>query len=239
MTQLALPIGSYYYNDRNTIHSDHREEAVIFVNGPSPIAENLLLEKIKNAAQVIGVDGGSRHCMQLGVTPHLVVGDLDSADKQHLTELAKRNVRILKKTDQETTDLEYALQCCVDWGKVKRVTILGGIGGRLDHSLYHLKLLTCEKYAGRVFLDSPFQLAVGLRDGQHAEVKSFQGQQVSVYTLNDKALKASSDGLRWPIQGAPVSQSNESEGEYFSVKILEGDGVCMLYKKEKGEEFHS
>lgn len=233
-----IGMGSYCYSGPNVLLKkavDMSRRAILFVNGPSPSATTLLTERIKEAAKIIAVDGGVKHCLSLNITPHLVVGDLDSAKKEHLEELRQKNVQIIKKEDQETTDLEYALERCVNWEKIEQVTVLGAIGGeRSDHPIYHLKLLTEEKYAGKVLLDSPEELIFGLNEKcSEVEVTSFKGQQVSVYTLNAPRLQVTSQGLKWPLEGAPVSQSNESEGERFSLKVRQGDAICIVNKREK------
>ena len=51
--------------------------AILFANGRVPDAKSLRLS-IADTDLLVGVDGGTEHCLAMGLTPHLVVGDMDS-----------------------------------------------------------------------------------------------------------------------------------------------------------------
>lgn len=113
---------------------------ILFANGhlvPTPEIENL----IRCADRLAGVDGGSRHLRGLGLTPHLAVGDMDSIPRDLLATYQHDGVELhLHPPRKDATDLELAMELALARGAT-RITILGGTGGRLDHTLGNLFLL--------------------------------------------------------------------------------------------------
>ncbi len=88
---------------------------------------------VAGARPVIAADGGLRHARPLGVTPDLLVGDLDSvaaADRAAWPGLAVEAF----PTDKEALDLELALDAARARG-ASRTLVVGAFGGRLDQSL--------------------------------------------------------------------------------------------------------
>ena len=54
------------------------KRSVLFANGDFPENDSLTLEEDDF---LVAVDGGLRHLIQLGLTPQLLVGDLDSVNE--------------------------------------------------------------------------------------------------------------------------------------------------------------
>jgi len=113
---------------------------ILFANGPlipTPAIERLA----RNAERLAGVDGGGRHLHSLGLVPHLAVGDMDSISGELLTRYRAAGVEVHQHPPRKNaTDLELALELALERGAT-RITILGGTGGRLDHTLANLFLL--------------------------------------------------------------------------------------------------
>lgn len=89
------------------------------------------------AINIIAADGGLNHCNAHNVVPSTVIGDMDSVN---LTFLERhRNVIKLDRA-KDKTDLEAA----IDHAKIDdtaRGIIFGGLGKRIDHSMYNLYML--------------------------------------------------------------------------------------------------
>lgn len=113
---------------------------VLLANGPlvlSPAVRALIL----SADRLIGVDGGSRHLHAMDRLPHLAVGDMDSIPPELFERYRAAGVEMhLHPPKKDATDLELALELAMDRGAT-RISILGGTGGRLDHTLGNLFLL--------------------------------------------------------------------------------------------------
>lgn len=71
----------------------------------------------------------------------VVIGDMDSIDEASLRQIKNdHNIELVHIEDQNTTDCEKAIQYCLE-RSAGSILILGGFGGRIDHSLVNLKLM--------------------------------------------------------------------------------------------------
>jgi thiamine pyrophosphokinase len=96
---------------------------------------------ITPAELVIAVDGGSRHCLSLGILPGILIGDLDSTDPELVEKWRQEGVEIIQHPeDKDQTDLELALMLAQTRGAGK-IVVHGAIGGRLDMTFGNLGLL--------------------------------------------------------------------------------------------------
>lgn len=110
-------------------------QAVIFCAGE---IENLGFYHqlpIKQDALIVCADGGYLHAKELGLTPHMIIGDFDSYEG-HIPNLPKMTYPVRK----DATDSFLAADYCLEQG-CKEIWILGGIGSRWDHSLANFYLL--------------------------------------------------------------------------------------------------
>lgn len=110
-------------------------EALLVCSSPRPGAERLVSELASRADLVIGVDGGARVCLTSGVTPDVIVGDMDSLPARDRDVLMSRGVRFeIASADKDVTDLDLALAFAASHG-ADRVTVTACTAGRLDHGL--------------------------------------------------------------------------------------------------------
>ena len=79
---------------------------------------------------IICTDGGFDLAKQAGITPHLLLGDLDSIQSRIPKELPLKTF----PPEKDYTDLELAIHTAIE-KKASHVEIWGGIGGRLDHTV--------------------------------------------------------------------------------------------------------
>ncbi len=97
------------------------------VVGASPTTDSAFIKPIlKQADYIICADGGWNHVYRTGVSPHLIVGDFDSA----CDIIPKETESISLPTHKDDTDLLVA----VKEGLKREYTdfvILGALGGRL------------------------------------------------------------------------------------------------------------
>ncbi len=86
---------------------------------------------------LICTDGAARRLQEFGITPNMIIGDFDSldVDAKHFP-----NTQLRQIADQNTTDLEKALQYCMQLPN-KKILCLGALGASADHSIHNLSLL--------------------------------------------------------------------------------------------------
>ncbi|HQL92135.1 MAG TPA: thiamine diphosphokinase [Anaerolineaceae bacterium] len=118
------------------------KRAILFSNGEAQNPERL---QIRADDYLIAVDGGLKHLEKLGLSPDLLIGDLDSVDSQDLQNLESSSVEVLRFNPQkDDTDLALALREAIKRG-FQRIVIAFGLGGRVDHLLASLGLLEVAK----------------------------------------------------------------------------------------------
>ena len=94
---------------------------------------------------IICADGGLTNARTLGLHPKLLIGDFDSEHKS-LEDPISRTCEIIRlPAEKNMTDTEAAVDLAVSRGYT-RITCLGGLGGRFDHTMGNIGMLS--KYCG-------------------------------------------------------------------------------------------
>jgi thiamine pyrophosphokinase len=200
--------------------------AVIFLNGHIPDLE-LARRLTRPGDTILSADGGTRHALALGLTPSIVIGDLDSlndADRRKL-DLAGTEIRRFPR-DKNETDFELALHHAVEAG-FREILVIAALGGRLDHTLGNLAMLADPSLVGlKVRVDDGLEQAFFVRT--HARVEGHPGDLVSLMPWGGQVTGVVTDGLRWPLRGETLYPdkargiSNELLGEAASVSLESG-----------------
>ena len=103
---------------------------------------------IDGGATVIAVDGGVDHALALGLPVHRAVGDFDSVTGAGLARVEAAGASVERHpAAKDLTDLELALGAATAAG-ARRIVVVGGRGGRLDHALANLLALAAPAVAG-------------------------------------------------------------------------------------------
>ena len=207
-------------NDILTPLINERKDPLILVgNGAYDTA---MLAKFAHLGRVVAVDGGYYGCRLAGITPDLLIGDMDSVDPIDLLD-ARKKTRVHPISEQDTTDLEKALR------NVRAPAILGFgfLGKRFDHSLAALSVLARFTEMHRVML-------VGSEDIVHVTSGPFKmridaGRRLSVWPLGNIEFDRSS-GLNWPLDGLQMSPN----GRVGTSNKMASDRL-EIYPKEGGE----
>lgn len=157
--------------------------AIIFANGlMGGWPENL--DIFPDVDMIIAADGGLKHCSKKGIVPHLVIGDMDSADPHELAAMEEKGVRVHRfPVRKDETDLWLAVRAALD-KKVDEIIILGALGGRWDMTFSNVLLLTSPdlKQLETRILDGNQELFV-LQGGQAARLFGDKGDLLSLMPL--------------------------------------------------------
>jgi len=95
---------------------------------------------------ILCADGGLDYAHKLGLMPNQLIGDYDSTEKPDpATEPAAKHMIILPHV-KDMADTEAALDLVYEKG-FRDVTVLGGLGGRFDHTMGNVGMLL--KYRGK------------------------------------------------------------------------------------------
>lgn len=203
--------------------------ALVFAAGdaPAPWLRSKLLE---GADILVAADGGLAHAADLGLTPDLIVGDLDSVDPALLESFAA--VRVERHpVDKDELDLELALSAARTLG-AERFKVLGAFGGRLDHTLAALLIGAGWATAGHeVSLHGGTHEAYFCTPERVLELTLPAGSTVSLLALAGDAVLTST-GLRFPLTatrlawGSGLGMSNETISA--AVRLRSGSGQAAL-----------
>lgn len=176
---------------------------VLLANGPLTVSP-LIRQVISGAGRLVGVDGGSRHLRPLGVRPHLAVGDMDSIARDLLEDYRRAGVEMhLHPPRKDATDLELALELALTGGAT-RISILGGTGGRLDHTLGNLFLLARCLPAGIPACIMDEAQCVHLTD-RTLTLSGAVGDTLSLLPATPEACGVSLTGLEYPLRDATLT----------------------------------
>jgi thiamine pyrophosphokinase len=196
---------------------------LIFANGELPNFD-AARALIGDDDLLIAADGGTRHILALGLTPHIIIGDLDSTtfDIQPLT---KRGTQVIEfPQDKDATDLELALAHALNMDPTE-IVIVAALGGRLDQTLGNIALLATPQPTP-VTLDDGVEEIFFCRD--QVKVHGSSGDSVSLIPWRDEVVGVLTENLKWPLVGETLYPnktrgiSNEMLGEEASVRIESG-----------------
>jgi thiamine pyrophosphokinase len=201
---------------------------VIFANGQ--LTRSIVLEPDD---LVIAADGGTHHCLGLGIRPQVVIGDLDSVRDDELEALSAQGTEIITyPRRKDFTDLELALLEAQKRG-ADRVLVLAGLGKRWDQSLANILLPAA-------FADLQISLVDGrqelhfLHPGEPFEISGQPGDTVSLIPLGGDAHGITTHGLEYPLYaeslqlGSTRGISNVLLEEHASVRLGEGMLLCAM-----------
>ncbi len=198
----------------------------------------LLLRWAKSADVLLAADGGADLLLDAGVTPHRVIGDLDStADPARITELAMREALQLEHdAGQMRTDCDKLLDLAAREG-FEEITLAGVEGDQLDHMLATLHSAARSPLRVRVAL----RTGVGwvLRDEESLSLPTVPGRRVSLLPLT-RTEGVTMRGVEWPLEKSALdplgktSISNRSNADLVSIRLWEG--ALFLFLEMPPEE---
>src|SRR5690554_1051392 len=97
--------------------------ALVVCNGEPPEIGHLTT-RARNASRIVAADGGIDPLLEAGIQPHVLIGDLDSSQEPF-----PKGVKVIRDPDQETNDLEKALNFILTTD-IENVIVLGATGLR-------------------------------------------------------------------------------------------------------------
>lgn len=119
-----------------------QESVALFVSGsPEGVSAKLLQQLAAESDFILAVDAGANQLLAAGITPHLLIGDLDSIDAQTLAQYKAHNVTIESFDPyKNATDVELGIEALYNRG-FRRIIATNVLGGRTDHALGSLGAL--------------------------------------------------------------------------------------------------
>ena len=183
---------------------------------------------------VIAVDGGLTVCHRLGLSPQLAVGDFDSLGRR-----PNEGEVVALPVHKDDTDMAVALEEGVKRGAT-RFVLLGGDGGRPDHTYANYLLLARAAARGHTAYMVGQTYASAVLCGSSLTIPRGGEGTLSLFAIGGEASGVTLDGVEYPLGDAtlspldPLGVSNRIVGEGARVSVRQGK-VLLLW--EMGEKF--
>lgn len=203
--------------------------AIIVASGEAPGARDWV-RWVREEDLIIGADGGAARALAYGLSPDVIIGDMDSFAGPPGDLPAVQRARLIQHPRaKDETDLELALAYAAQQ-EIEEIVVLGALGGsRLDHMLSNVLLLAMPALRGRrVLIVHGDQEAMLLRSGEAITLTGRPGDLVSLLPLGGDARGVTTAGLAWPLArdtlrfGQSRGVSNEMSGLEARIELEEG-----------------
>lgn len=201
--------------------------ALIYTGGKI-IAEKITV-RVEKDDLIIAADSGYLTARRMGVKPKIVLGDFDSLgepDVPHGTELMR------VPTEKDYTDTQMAVRVAIERG-ANEIVIIGGLEGRLDHTLSSLAILEdLDSRHIHAYITSGTNRARFLRNNSTL-IPRGQFQYLSIIAADPKVKGVTVEGCKYPLKNAKLSRlyqyavSNELTGNCAFIDVRRG-GIWII-----------
>lgn len=204
-----------------------REVGIVFTGGACPEFD-VIRQCLDVSDIIVAADSGWDSAVGMGIKPDVFIGDMDSViNKEGVDCLEKENV-FLYERDKDYTDTELALKYLKDGG-FKRLILIGGGEGRLDH------LLAIVASFNMVFRPDEWITAmehIFYIDSRKEFVCNID-QTISLFSSSCQAAVVSSKGLKWELDeyvlnDKNISVSNCARLNRVTIEVLSGSVLAIL-----------
>lgn len=200
--------------------------ALVVCNGEPPEIGHLTT-RARNASIIVAADGGIDPLLEAGIQPHVLIGDLDSSQEPF-----PKGVKVIRDPDQETNDLEKALNFILTTD-IENVIVLGATGLRIDQTLKNMSVLV--QFDGRFsnirFEDQRCQILVA----KHATEMSLPiGTAISLFPMSGRVDGIITQGLMYALNDEPLENgvrdgsSNVVVSNPISIRYRTGSLILIV-----------
>ena len=183
---------------------------------------------------VIAADGGLRLARRLSLRPSLLVADFDSCRREENSDGIPTAALPVRKDD---TDTMAAARIGIERG-FRNFLILGGTGGRLDHTVANFAVLAylCRQGAKAVMADE-YGWTTMLFPGRH-RVEACPGKKLSLFAYGGIVSGLWVKNVGYPLENAvltpdfPLGVSNEFQGD-APAEIQFTGGILQVFVSEE------
>lgn len=179
----------------------------------------------------IAADGGLEYLLQVGLTPDLVLGDMDSLENEGVLGTLGVDVCVRRlPVEKDDTDMLAAIKEGLAAG-YHQFELYGAFGGRFDHTLANIQCLLYLRNRdarGLIIGDEVTLILVRNECITFAADQAEKGRRISVFAFGGDAYGVSERGLKYLLdhvtvkQEFPIGVSNEFTGEDAQIEVENG-----------------
>ena len=172
---------------------------------------------------ILCADGGYDYAEAAGITPDMLIGDLDSITVPNDTAIQT----LIFPSEKDDTDTGICLQTALDKG-FRDILIIGGLGGRLDHTMSNIQLITGKCHlADRIAIRDKSNSCTVITNGS-ITLPCIKNQYVSIFSMSEKSTGVTTSGLKYPltdavmVYGSTLGTSNEIIDDQATISVTDG-----------------
>ena len=198
--------------------------ALILANGD--YGDYSFCKNLEDYELIICADNGVKHARHLGIVPHYILGDLDSASTENIAYYEGRSCILKYPAEKDETDTELAIDKAIALGATQ-IDVYGAIGTRLDHTLGNVHLLykALKKHVYVCMMNHHNEVHL-MKDV--ITLKGARGDLVSLIPFSEVVKGVTTTNLAYALDqgtfkmGEPYGVSNYMLGNEASISIAEG-----------------
>lgn len=204
--------------------------------------KRLKKERKEKKLILMAADRGLDFFKETGLVPDIVDGDFDSVSgngKKYLESLSETEI-IKLQSEKDDTDTQSAVNLAIKKG-AKSILILGATGGRLDHFLGNLGLLTLGRLKNVEIAMADEQNYICLvRSGTQLLKERQFGKYVSFFPVGDKVEGLTLTGFKYPLEkycltiaDCGLTVSNEIKDDFAQITYEKGSLLMIMSRDRK------
>ena len=171
---------------------------LIVAGGPDPGA-GLIRKMASGAERIYCADRGAQWVYHAGLKPDIAIGDMDSVNRETLEKIRQDEISMLKyPSEKDQTDTELAIEVAVSDG-AKSIILLGGLGGRMDHTLANIEQMKAWYKKGIRITIMSADTAMFIAE-RTVTFRAMRGSYVSLFPQNEGIRVMNSEGLYYPLK---------------------------------------
>jgi thiamine pyrophosphokinase len=182
---------------------------------------------VESCDLIVCADGGAEHVIKCGLLPDVVIGDLDSIEKNILEKLINSKCRVIQHPrDKDYTDTQLAINYAIEAGAID-IILLGCTGDRLDHSLANIFILfKLIEFDINVRIINEKNTVYIIKD--EIKLKGSIGDLISLLPIGGDVGGIYTKGLKYKLEGKniamgdPLGISNVFISEDIEINIKSG-----------------
>ncbi len=181
----------------------------------------------------VAADSGYHNAAALGERVDILLGDFDSIG----TIPPDGNFeRIQVPAEKDLTDTQLAVQVALERG-AEEIVIIGGLSGRLDHTLSNLSILEALDARGVYATITDGQSRIRYMQSTSTLIARSAYKYLSILAADDTVKGVSVEGCKYPLEKATLHRSvgyavsNEITGNVALISVKKG-GVYIVESRD-------
>ncbi len=199
-----------------------KRSAWIYTGGT--VYDRGIIEFPQKGDLIIAADAGFLTAKRLGVAPSLLLGDFDTLPKSELPD----GIEVMEYPAKKNfTDTQLAVEIAIERGATN-ITLVGGLDGRLDHTLSALAILEDLNARGIPAVFTSGQNRARFVRNSGVILLREHYKYFSLIAADEKVKGVTIDGCQYPLSGATLTRrvqyavSNEIVGNCALIEIKRG-----------------